>query len=97
MAQKPEVVTTAWFYSGNDQRCAGRIVTHDPAAGLCVFQARGLRGRHELVLVNMDTGNATRRGTATVLLVLACFFPVLYRKVLRYLGRRGVRPTICAV
>ena len=97
MAQKPKVVTTAWFYSSKDQRCTGRIVTHDPAAGLCVFQARGLRGRHELVLVNMDTGNATRRGTASVLLWLFFCGPALYRKVLRYLGKRGVRPTICAV
>ena len=97
MTQKPKVVTTAWFYGGNDQRCAGRIVTHDPEAGLCVFQTRNLRGHHELVLVNMDTGNTTRRGTASVLLWLFFCGPALYRKVLRYLGKRGVRPTICAV
>ena len=88
-------VTTAYFYD-LAKSCTGRIVTHDPQAGWCVFQARGLRGRHELVLVRMDTGTATRRGTSSVLLWLFFANRALYRKVLRYLGRRGVRPSICA-
>lgn len=63
---------------------SGRVITHSAKASLCVVRARNPYGKHNLVLVSTDTGNAIRHGNVAVLQACAAWMPdKQYRKVAR--------------
>lgn len=79
--------TTKFFSFGRNE--SGRVVT--AANGLAVVQCRNPYGKHNLVLVDEELGEAVRHGTLAVVEAVANWLPQKqYRKVRKYLAARGV-------
>ena len=76
-------------YSSFGRTQSGRLIT--AADGMAVVQARNPHGTHNLVLVDMERGEAIRHGTLATLECVANWMPSrAYRRVRKHLATRGI-------
>lgn len=82
-------MASTYSFTSFGRRMSGRLVTDDGFHA--VVQARNPYGSHNLLLVDMASGEAIRHGTAVVVgAVCSWMSDRAYRRVRKFLAARGI-------